>query len=74
MAALSAAPQVLRTSGAFACPRAGAWIPMGVVMADLQHPYQGSGLSFAGSNVVPAATPRARKTSVSGITTSSPPV
>lgn len=74
MASTSIAPQVLQTSGVFACEYAtrttGAWIPTGVVTADLQSMHLGTGAPFAARVV----TPRPQKNSVSGITTSSPPV
>jgi len=79
MASTSIAPQVLRTFGASACGHAhrstGAWIPTGVVTADLYTSLKGTGAPFAGrSFAVIVATPRPRQNSVSGIKTSGPPV
>jgi hypothetical protein len=79
MASTSTAPQVLRTSGASVCGHArrsiGAWIPTGVVTADVHVWLQGTGMSFAGSTYVATVpAPRLRKNSVSGIKTSGPPV
>jgi hypothetical protein len=82
MAITSTAPQVLPTSGAcareYVRPSTGAWIPTGVVTADLRATLHGTGMPFSGSFVPAAAgrvtTPRPRKNSVTGITTSGPPV
>jgi hypothetical protein len=82
MESTSLAPQVLPTSGAcareYVRPSTGAWIPTGVVTADLRTTLHGTGMSFVG-RTVPAAAPRVtttrpRKNSVSGISTSGPPV
>ena len=80
MGSTSIAPQVLQTSGVFACEYAtrttGAWMPTGVVTADLQILHQGTGAPFAGlaASAARVVTPRPQKNSVSGLTTSSPPV
>jgi hypothetical protein len=79
MASNSTAPQVLQTFGASVCGHArrsiGAWIPTGVVTADLHVQLQGTGMPFAGSTYVASVpAPRLRKNSVSGIKTSGPPV
>jgi hypothetical protein len=79
MAMTSTAPQVLQTSGASAREQAhrstGAWIPTGVVTADLYTSFQGTGAPFAGrDHAVAVTTPRPRNSSVSGIKTSGPPV
>jgi hypothetical protein len=77
MAITSTAPQVVLTSGASACGHAhrstGAWMPTGVVTADLYASLQGTGASGR-SFAVAVATPRPQQNSVSGIKTSGPPV
>jgi hypothetical protein len=84
MASISPAPQVLTTSGARVCeyvrPSTGAWIPTGVVTADGQGTAQGTRMpsvgtaAFLGRTSVHVSFPRPQKNSVSGITTTSPPV
>jgi hypothetical protein len=81
MESISPTPQVLLTSGAcareYVRPSTGAWIPTGVVTADLPGTLHGTGMPFIGRTapvVALVATPRPRKNSVSGITTSGPPV
>jgi len=82
MESTSTAPQVLLTSGVCARDRVlaadGAWIPTGVVTADLWATLHGTGMSFAGRPATAGAprvtTPRQYKNSVTGITTSGPPV
>lgn len=81
MESTSTAPQVLLTSGACArervLPSTGAWIPTGVVTADLRATLHGTGMPFAGrpaAAVAPRVTTPQYKNSVTGITTSGPPV
>jgi hypothetical protein len=82
MESTSTAPQVLLTSGVCARDHVlaadGAWIPTGVVTADLWATIHGTGMSFAGRPPVVGATrvptPRQYKSSVTGITTLGPPV
>jgi hypothetical protein len=77
MASISIAPQVLATSGLFVCDdvqmSVGAWIPTGVVTADLRATYKGTGLPFAG-RFANAVAPRPRQSASTGITSTSPPV
>jgi hypothetical protein len=70
--------EVMETPGAFACSalsRPHASRASGVVSADIQSTYQGTGLPFASRIVVDGQpTARVRKGDLSGNTTWSPPV
>jgi hypothetical protein len=71
MDSMSIAPRVLATSGLFVCDdvrtSTGSWIPTGVVTADLRVTFQGTGLPFA-------ASPRHNQGTSTGISTTGPPV
>ena len=69
--------EVMETPGAFACSalaRPHASRASGVVSADIQPTYQGTGLPFASRVAVDGPTVRVRKGDLSGNSTWSPPV